>query len=231
MLKRLIDQENTRHPFYGTRRMVVYLRVMRPHRQPQTGAAADACARSGGRGTGANTIWVHPQHKMYPHLLRGIAVVRPDQFWSTDITYIRFEPGFVYLAAVIGWYSRRVLSWRISKSMEAVFCVDCPEGALRAHGRPEIFNTDQGPKFISQSFTGALKREGVAISMDGQGRVFDNIFVERLWRNVKHEDVYRNGRHDEQDADRLDEILYLLQRRAPASRAGQPDSRRGVQEC
>ena len=119
--------------------------------------------------------------------------VRPNQVWSTDIRYIRLLRGFAYLVAVIDWYSRKVLSWRISNSMEAVFCVDCLEEALRTHGKPEIFNSDQGSQFTSEAFTDVLTREGVVISMDGRGRVFDNIFVERLWRNVKHEDGYLKG--------------------------------------
>ncbi len=120
-------------------------------------------------------------------------MVRPNQVWSTDITYIRLARGFVYLVAIIDWYSRRVLSWRISNSMEAAFCVDCLEDALRIHGKPEIFNSNQGSQFTSVAFTGVLEREGIVISMDGRGRVFDNIFVERLWRNVKYEDVYLKG--------------------------------------
>ena len=131
----------------------------------------------------------HPEHKVYPYLLRGVAVVRPNQVWSTDITCIRLAQGFAYLVAVLDWYSRRVLSWRISNSMETAFCVDCLEEALRTHGKPEIFNSDQGTQFTSHAFTGVLKREEIVISMDGRGRVFDNIFVERLWRNVKYEDV------------------------------------------
>ena len=119
--------------------------------------------------------------------------MRPNQVWSTDITYIRLARGFAYLVAIIEWYSRRVLSWRISNSMESVFCVDCLEEALRTHGKPEIFNSDQGSQFTSVAFTGVLKREDLVISMDGRGRAFDNIFVERLWRNVKHEDVYLKG--------------------------------------
>jgi putative transposase len=113
--------------------------------------------------------------------------------WSTDITYIRLAHGFAYLVAIIDWYSRRVLSWRISNSMDAAFCVDCLEEALRTYGKPEIFNSDQGSQFTSEAFTGVLKREGIVISMDGRGRAFDNIFVERLWRNVKYEDVYLKG--------------------------------------
>jgi len=113
--------------------------------------------------------------------------------WSTDITYIGLARGFAYLVAVIDWYSRKVLSWRLSNSMNAPFCVDCLEDALREHGRPEVFTSDQGSRFTSAAFTGVLKREGVAISMDGRGRALDNIFVERLWRNVKHEDVHLKG--------------------------------------
>ena len=146
-----------------------------------------------GMAPGPATRRAHPQHKVYPYLLRGVAISRPNQVWSTDITYIRLARGFAYLVAVIDWYSRRVLSWRISNSVEAVFCVDCLEDALRIHGKPEVFNSDQGSQFTSEGFTGALKREGVTISMDGRGRAFDNIFVERLWRSVKHEDVYLNG--------------------------------------
>jgi len=146
-----------------------------------------------GMAPGPNTSRLHPTHKVYPYLLRGVAVVRPNHVWSTDITYIRLPRGFAYLVAVIDWYSRKVLSWRISNSMEAIFCVDCLEDALRTHGKPEIFNSDQGSQFTSDAFTNVLTREGVVISRDGRGRVFDNIFVERLWRNVKHEDVYLKG--------------------------------------
>jgi len=216
LLCRLIDEEYTRRPFYGTRRMVVALatlghtvnrkRVQRLMRE--MGLA--------GMAPGPNTSKASPEHKVYPYLLRGVAVVRPNQVWSTDITYIRLAHGFVYLVAVVDWYSRRVLSWRVSNSMEAVFCVDCLEDALRHHGKPEIFNSDQGSQFTSDGFTGVLKREGIAISMDGRGRAFDqaegrrtpsggpersegfgvaehNIFVERLWRSVKYEDVYLKG--------------------------------------
>jgi putative transposase len=143
-----------------------------------------------GMAPGPNTSRPHPEHKVYPYLLRGVPVVRPNQVWSTDVTYLRLARGFVYLVAVIDWYSRRVLSWRISNSMEAVFCVDCLEEAIRLYDKPDVFNSDQGSQFTSVAFTGVLEREGIVISMDGRGRVFDNIFVERLWRNVKYEDVY-----------------------------------------
>jgi putative transposase len=146
-----------------------------------------------GMAPGPATSKPHPQHKVYPYLLRGVAVTRPNQVWSTDLTYIRLARGFAYLVAIIDWYSRRVLSWRISNSMDASFCVDCLEDALRHHGRPAMFNSDQGSQFTSTVYTDVLKREGVTISMDGRGRALDNIFVERLWRNVKYEDVYLKG--------------------------------------
>ena len=193
MLCALIDEEYTRHPFYGSRRMVVILlqqgflinrkRVQRLMRL--IGLA--------GMAPGPTTTVRHPGHKVYPYLLRGVAITRPNHVWSTDITYIRLARGFAYLVAVIDWYSRRVLSWRVSNSMDASFCVDCLEEALIDHGKPAIFNTDQGVQFTSHAFTGILKREAIAISMDGRGRALDNIFVERLWRNVKYEDVYLNG--------------------------------------
>jgi putative transposase len=193
LLSRLIDEEYTRHPFYGSRKMVVFLKTVghlvnrkRVQRLMREMGLA-------GMAPGPNTSRPHPEHKIYLYLLRGVPVVRPNQVWSTDITYIRLTHGFAYLVAVIDWYSRKVLSWRISNSMEAVFCVDCLEDALRSHGKPEIFNSDQGSQFTSAAFTDVLKREGVVISMDGRGRAFDNIFVERLWRSVKHEDVYLNG--------------------------------------
>ena len=193
VLKRLIDEEYTRHPFYGSRKMVVYLgrcghRVNRKRAQRLMRSMSLA-----GMAPGPNTSWAHPQHKVYPYLLRGVPVVRVNQVWSTDITYIRLASGVAYSVAIIDWYSRRVLSWRISNTMEAAFCVDCLEDALREHCKPEVFNSDQGTQFTSEAFTGVLKREGITISMDGRGRAFDNIFVERLWRSVKHEDVYLNG--------------------------------------
>ena len=146
-----------------------------------------------GMAPGPHTSRSHPEHPVYPYLLRGVEVIRPNQVWSTDLAYIRLAHGFGYLVAIIDGYSRRVLAWRISNSMDTIFCVDCLEDALRTHGKPEIFNSDQGAQFTSEAFTGVLKREGVTISRDGRGRVFDNLFVERLWRSVKHEDVYLKG--------------------------------------
>jgi putative transposase len=131
-----------------------------------------------------------PGHKIYPYLLRGVQVTRPNQVWAMDITYIPMERGHVYLAVVLDWFSRRVLSWRVSITMEAAFCVETLEDALARYGKPEIFNTDQGSQFTGAAFTGVLIKSGIAISMDGKGAWRDNVFVERLWRSVKYEEVY-----------------------------------------
>jgi putative transposase len=189
-LLKLLDEEYTRHPFYGSRRMKVFLvncgytinrkRIQRL--MQQLGLV--------GMAPGPNTSKPHPQHKIYPYLLRGVDIIRPNQVWSTDITYIRLPRGFVYLVAIIDWYSRKVLAWRLSNTMDAVFCVDCLEEAIKNYGTPEMFNSDQGSQFTSDAFTGVLIRNGITISMDGRGRALDNIFVERLWRTVKYEEVY-----------------------------------------
>jgi len=192
-LLREIDAEYTRHPFYGSRKMTVYLcgmghQINRKRIQRLMGILGLA-----GMAPGPNTSRPHPKHKIYPYLLRGVTVTRPNQVWSTDITYIRLARGFVYLVAVMDWYSRKVLSWRLSNTLDGGFCVDCLEQALQTFGAPEIFNTDQGCQFTADAFTGVLKAHGISISMDGRGRALDNIFVERLWRDVKHEDIYLKG--------------------------------------
>jgi putative transposase len=193
MLLNKLDEEYTRHPFYGTRRMTKYLcgcgyavNRKRVQRLMQKLGLA-------GMAPGPNTSKPHPQHKLYAYLLRGLDIIRPNQVWSTDITYIRLLHGFVYLVAIIDWYSRKVLAWRLSNTMDAGFCVNCLEEAIMNFGVPEIFNTDQGSQFTSDSFTGVLIQNGITISMDGRGRALDNIFVERLWRTVKYEDVYLKG--------------------------------------
>ena len=137
-----------------------------------------------------NTSKPAPGHKIYPYLLRSVAVERPNQAWAMDITYIPMARGFVYLTAVVDWFSRRVLSWRVSITMEVAFCLEAVEEALAKYGRPEIFNTDQGSQFTSAAFTGVLLDNAIAISMDGKGAWRDNVFVERLWRSVKYEEVY-----------------------------------------
>jgi putative transposase len=188
-LMRLIDQEYTRHPFYGSRRMTGWL-------CGQGHAVNRKRVRRLMEVMGIEAIYPKPRlsqpgagHKIYPYLLRDVAVTRVNQVWSTDITYIRMAEGFVYLVAVMDWFSRYVLSWAVSLTMELDFCVEALQKALR-RGRPEIFNSDQGSQFTSEKFTGELAQRGITISMDGRGRCFDNIFIERLWRSLKYEEVY-----------------------------------------
>ena len=138
----------------------------------------------------ANTSRRHPRHPVFPYLLRGLAIDRPNQVWAADVTYIPMARGFVYLVAVIDWFSRRILSWRLSNSLTADFCVEALEEAIARYGRPEIFNTDQGSQFTAMDFVGVLKRHEIRISMDGRGAWRDNVFVERLWRSIKYEEVY-----------------------------------------
>jgi len=192
-LLRLIDEQYTRRPFYGSRKMVSFLGTRGHWVNRKRVQRLMRILGLAGMAPGPNTSRPHSQHKVYPYLLRGVVVKRPNQVWSTDITYIRLAHGFVYLVAVIDWYSRKVLSWRISNALDTTFCVDCLQEALQRYGNPEIFNTDQGCQFTSESFTSVLKGRGIAISMDGRGRALDNIFVERLWRSVKYEDVYLKG--------------------------------------
>ncbi len=189
MLMRLIDEEYTRHPFYGSRRITVWL-CDQGHEVNRKRVSRLMEAM------GIEAIYPKPKlsqsgegHKIYPYLLKGVEVTRINQVWSTDITYIRMAQGFVYLVAVMDWFSRFVLSWALSLTMELDFCVEALKRALR-RGRPEIFNNDQGTQFTSEKFTGELERRGITISMDGRGRCFDNIFIERLWRSLKYEEVY-----------------------------------------
>jgi putative transposase len=141
----------------------------------------------------------HPEHRIYPYLLANMDIIRPNQVWSSDITYIRLKHGFLYLVAIMDWFSRYVLSWRLSNSLDVLFCIDALEEAL-SKGCPEIFNTDQGSQFTSHDFTRILLSKEIDISMDGRGRVFDNIFTERLWRSVKYEEVYIKGYQSYRDA-------------------------------
>jgi len=172
---RLIDEEYTRRPFYGSRRMVLFLNDCGLTVNRKRVQRLMATMSLAGMAPGPNTSKKHPQHKVYPYLLRGVKVTRLNQVWSTDITYIRLERGFAYLVAIIDWYSRKVLSWRLSNSMDTTFCVDCLEDALATYGKPEVFNSDQGSQFTSTAFTDVLKREDIKISMDGRGRALDNI--------------------------------------------------------
>jgi putative transposase len=188
-LMRQIDEQYLATPFYGSRKMAEWLkragmevnrkRVQRLMRA--MGLEAIYPRRS--------TTRPAPGHKIYPYLLRNVEIARPDQVWSIDITYIPLRHGFMYLTAVLDWHSRYVLSWRLSNTMDGSFCLEALDEAL-SQGRPEIFNTDQGSQFTAAAFTGRLEKCDVAISMDGRGRALDNVFVERLWRSVKYEEVY-----------------------------------------
>ncbi|MGF6425042.1 putative transposase [Bradyrhizobium elkanii] len=167
-----------------------------------------------------------PGHKIYPYLLRGMEITRPNQVWAMDITYIPIARGFVYLAVVLDWFSRRVLSWRVSITMEAAFCVETLEDALARHSKPDIFNTDQGSQFTGAAFTGVLASHGIAISMDGRGAWRDNVFVERLWRSVKYEEVYLRAYDTVSDARAsIGRYLDFYNGRRPHSRldGGTPD--------
>jgi putative transposase len=189
-LMRKIDEQYLVTPFYGSRKMTTYLNgqgyeVNRKRVQRLM------------RLMGLEAIYPKPrlsrpddEHEVYPYLLRNVAIVHPDQVWSSDITYIPMSHGFLYLVAVIDWFSRYVLSWQLSNTLDTQFCVDALEDALSGSRKPEIFNTDQGSQFTSKTFTDRLKADNITISMDGRGRVFDNIFIERLWRSVKYEEVY-----------------------------------------
>jgi putative transposase len=191
-LMRAIDEQYTACPFYGSRRMTRWLieqgeEVNRKRVQRLM------------RTMGLEAIYPKPRlsaagkgHRIYPYLLRGVTIERADQVWSTDITYVPMTSGFMYLAAVIDWFSRYVLAWRLSNTLDGSFCLEMLEEALRS-GKPEVFNTDQGVQFTAEAFTGRLEGAGVAVSMDGRGRALDNVFVERLWRSVKHEDIYIRG--------------------------------------
>ena len=192
-LLRLLDEQYTRRPFYGSRKMVSFLKLQGHWVNRKRVQRLMRILGLAGMAPGPHTRRPHPQHKIYPYRLRGVVVTRPNQVWRTDITYIRLNGGFVYLVAVIDWYSRKVLRLRISNTLDTVFCVDCWEAALQRYGNPEIFNPDQGCQFTSESFTGVRKANGIALSMDGRGRALDNIFVARLWRSVKYEDVYLKG--------------------------------------
>ena len=189
-LMTLIDEQYTRRPFYGSRKMRDHLR--RQGHKVNRKRVQRLMRLMGLRSVAPtpNTSKPAKEHKVYPYLLRNTEVTRPNQVWATDITYIRLRGGFVYLVAIMDWYSRKVLSWELSSNMESSFCVSALERALRLYPAPEIFNSDQGSQFTSQGYTDVLKEHDVQISMDGKGRCMDNIFVERLWRSVKYEETY-----------------------------------------
>ena len=192
VLKHRLDELYTAWPFYGTRRMTAYL-------QQEGHAVHRKRVQRLMREMGLEAIYPKRSlsqpmagHRIYPYLLRDCTIARPNQVWSTDITYIRLSQGFLYLVAIMDWYSRYVLSWRLSNSLDSRFCLEALEQSLE-QAKPEIFNTDQGSQFTSLEFTGRLEQAEIRISMDGRGRALDNVFVERLWRTVKYEEVYLKG--------------------------------------
>lgn len=196
---RLLDEQYLRTPFYGVPRMTQMLRQKACEVNPKRIGRLMTLMGLQAVYPKKNLSKPTPGHKIYPYLLRGLKVVRPNQVWSTDITYIRMLNGFLYLCAVMDWYSRYVISWRLSNTLDTDFCIEALEEALTTTQlQPEIFNTDQGSQFTSEAFTGVLLRKEVKISMDGRGRALDNVFIERLWRTVKYEHVflheYENGR-------------------------------------
>jgi len=199
-LMQRIDEIYTAHPFYGSRKIAAVL--VREGQRVNRKRVYRLMALMGLQSIAPkpNTSKKHPKHKVYPYLLRGVKIERVNQVWSTDITYIRVGRGYAYLVAIIDWFSRNVLSWRLSNTMDTAFCIDALEEALNKYGRPEIFNSDQGSQFTSEAFTGMLKKHDIPISMDGRGRALDNIFVERLWRSVKYEEVYIKQYQTMQDA-------------------------------
>jgi len=188
-LMRLIDEEYLRHPFLGSRRMVLWLATQKEAVNRKRVQRLLQNMGIQGIAPGPGTTVRATGHKVYPYLLRGVEITRPNQVWACDITYVPMQRGYLYLTAVMDWFSRCVLSWRLSNSMDVEFCLAALEEALH-HGRPEIFNTDQGSQFTSQEFTGRLAAESIAISMDGKGRAIDNVMIERLWRTVKYENIY-----------------------------------------
>ena len=189
-LMRQLDERYLETPFYGSRKMALELGINRKRAQRLMrimGLEAIYPKR--------RTTWPGGGHKIYPYLLRNVEILRPDQVWSTDITYLPLRHGFLYLVAVLDWFSRYVLAWRLSNTLDGRFCLEALEEAL-GRGKPEIFNSDQGAQFTAAAFTGRLESAGVAISMDGRGRALDNVFVERLWRSVKYEEVYLKDYRD-----------------------------------
>jgi len=189
LIMNLIDEQFTRTPFYGVPRITESL-IKKGH-QVNRKRVRRLMRRMGLEAIypKKNLSKAHPDHKKYPYLLKDVVIDHPDQVWSTDITYIRLQHGFIYLVAVMDWHSRYVLAWEISTTMDTAFCTRTLENALKISS-PEIFNSDQGSQFTSNDFTGILEKEVIRISMDGKGRAYDNIFVERLWRSVKYEEVY-----------------------------------------
>jgi putative transposase len=188
-LMRRIDEQHLRAPFFGVEEMTAWLRREGERVNPKRIRRLMRLMGIEAMYPKPHTSRRHPEHKIYPYLLRDLEITRADQVWASDITYVPMHRGFMYLVAIMDWFSRYVVAWQLSNSLDVGFCLECLDEAL-ATGRPEIFNTDQGSQFTSSAFTGRLEGCGVAISMDGRGRALDNVFIERLWRTVKYEEIY-----------------------------------------
>jgi putative transposase len=215
---RTIDELHLEHPFAGSRMLRDLLdrdgvHVGRRHmRTVMRRMGIEALYRK------PNTSKPAPGHKIYPYLLRNVEMTRANQVWSTDISYIPMKRGFVYLVAVIDWFSRRVLSWKLSITMDVSFCLEALDEALIKYGKPEVFNTGQGSQFTSEAFTGRLKKEGIDISMDGKGRWCDNVFIERFWRSIKYEEVYLHAYESVSEArGRIGQYIQFFNNRRPHS--------------
>ena len=199
-LMRRIDELHLKFPFYGSRKI---MRCLKAHGDSVNRKQVQRLMRLmgiEGLVPKSNTSRPSPEHAVYPYLLRNLKICRPNHVWAADVTYIPMAHGFLYLVAIMDWYSRRVLAWRLSNTLDPGFCVDALREAIERFGMPEIFNTDQGAQFTAEAFTSVLLERGVKISMDGKGRCIDNIFIERLWRSVKYEEVYLNAYADAQQA-------------------------------
>jgi putative transposase len=215
-LMRRLDEQYLRTPFYGSRKLAEVLSINRKHAQRLMRVMGIEAIYPKRR-----TTWPGAGHKIYPYLLRNMEITRPGQVWASDITYVPLRHGFLYLVAVMDWYSRYVLSWRLSNTLTGSFCLEALEEAL-LRGQPEIFNTDQGSQFTATAFTSRLESYGVASSMDGRGRAIDNVFIERLWRSVKYEEVYLRDYTDGWRAE--DSLGAYFRFYVSAPRTTQPES-------
>ena len=220
-LMRRMDELHLKHPFFGSRMMS---RTLKTHGVTINRKRVQRLMRTMGLESVApkpNTSKPSPEHPVYPYLLRNMTISRINQVWASDITYIPMARGFVYLVAIIDWYSRRVLSWRLSNTLEPEFCVQALQEALERYGTPTIFNTDQGAQFTATDFTDVLLEHHVKISMDGKGRCIDNIFVERLWRSLKYEEVYLNAYDSVKEArDGIAQYIHFFNHERPHSNLG-----------
>ncbi len=215
-LMRLIDEQFLKTPFFGRRQMTAWLRRQGDDVNPKRIRRLMQVMGLEAVFPGKKPSLAAPGQRVYPYLLRGLRIVRPNQVWSTDITYVPLRGGFLYLVAVLDWFSRYVLSWRLSNTLDTAFCLEALEQALERFGPPEIFNSDQGAQFTSESFTGRLEAAEVAISMDGRGRALHNVFIERLWRTVKYENIYlKDYATGTETYEGLDEYFTFYDRERP----------------